>query len=65
VRARLELVAVDAVEIGMLIGENIYTADGVLLVPKGYVVNEAVRRRLINFAREKAIAAKVPVLANA
>jgi CheY-like chemotaxis protein len=65
VRARLELVAADAVEIGMLIGENIYTADGVLLVPKGYVVNEAVRRRLINFAREKAISAKVPVLANA
>lgn len=43
---------VDKIKNGMYIEEDVKTIKGMLLVSKGYRVNEAVRNRLINFSDE-------------
>lgn len=43
------VVMIDQLANGMVVDEDVRTADGMLIVPKGYVVNDTVRRRLRNF----------------
>ena len=57
------VVMVDQLANGMIIDEDIVTKDGMLLVPKGYVVNDTVRQRLRNFRLRDEIDANVAVIA--
>jgi aspartokinase-like uncharacterized kinase len=43
------MVMIDALQNGMIVDEDVRTTEGMLLVPKGYVVNDTVRQRLRNF----------------
>jgi CheY-like chemotaxis protein len=43
------VVMIDQLANGMVVDEDVRTSDGMLLVPKGYVVNDTVRHRLRNF----------------
>jgi len=43
------MVLVDSLANGMIVDEDVKTHDGMLIVPKGYVINDMVRRRLKNF----------------
>lgn len=53
---------VDQIKNGMYIHEDVKTREGMLIVSKGYRVNETVRNRLINFAEEGSIDHTVKVL---
>lgn len=52
---------IDKIKNGMWIEEDVKTKDGVLIVSKGYRVNEAVRNRLVNFSDEGEIEYMVKV----
>ncbi len=56
------MVMVDALKNGMIVDEDVRTSDGVLLVPKGYVINDTVRQRLRNFRLQDEIDASVAVI---
>jgi response regulator RpfG family c-di-GMP phosphodiesterase len=43
------MVMIDSLVNGMIVNEDVKTNDGMLLVPKGYVINDTVRQRLRNF----------------
>jgi len=43
---------IDKIKNGMWIEEDVKTHEGVLIVSKGYRINEAVRNRLVNFSDE-------------
>ncbi len=43
------MVMIDALKNGMVVDEDVRTTEGMLLVPKGYVINDTVRQRLRNF----------------
>jgi response regulator RpfG family c-di-GMP phosphodiesterase len=60
--SRRRLVMVDQLENGMTVDEDVRTEGGMLLVPKGYVVNDTVRQRLRNFHRHGEIEGTVAVL---
>lgn len=53
---------VDKIKNGMYIHEDVKTREGMLIVSKGYRVNETVRNRLINFSEEGAIDRLIKVL---
>jgi response regulator RpfG family c-di-GMP phosphodiesterase len=55
---------VDKIKNGMYIEEDVRTREGVLIVSRGYRVNETVRNRLINFSEEGEIDHLVKVLIN-
>lgn len=56
------MIMIDSLQIGMTVDEDVRTASGVLLVPKGYVINETVRQRLRNFRLSDEIDPSVAVL---
>jgi len=56
------MVMVDALQNGMTVDEDVRTAEGMLLVPKGYVVNDTVRQRLRNFRLHDEIEGSVAVI---
>jgi len=50
---------VDELKNGMILDEEVTTADGMLLVPKGLTINDTIRQRLRNFRLQDDIAEKV------
>jgi hypothetical protein len=60
--SRRRMVMVDQLENGMTVDEDVRTEGGMLLVPRGYVVNDTVRQRLRNFHRHGEIEGTVAVL---
>ena len=60
--SRRRMVMVDQLENGMTVDEDVRTEGGMLLVPRGYVVNDTVRQRLRNFHRHGEIEGSVAVL---
>ena len=55
-------VLIDQLKDGMIVDEEVRTAKGVLLVPRGYTVNETVRQRLRNFRLQDEIDGSIVVL---
>lgn len=50
---------IDEVKNGMILEENVTTSDGMLLVPKGMVINDTIRQRLRNFRLQDDIGEKL------
>ncbi len=57
-----QIVQVDALKDGMIVDEDVRTSEGILLVPKGYAVNEVVRQRLRNFRLQGEIEDSVAIV---
>ncbi|HNX05542.1 MAG TPA: response regulator [Opitutales bacterium] len=56
------MVMVDQLGNGMIMDEDVRTSDGMLLVPRGYVINDTVRQRLRNFHLHGEIDGTIAVL---
>lgn len=56
------VVMIDQLANGMVVDEDVRTKDGMLIVPKGYVVNDTARRRLRNFRLHDDIEDTIAVL---
>ena len=56
------MVMIDSLTNGMRVDEDVVTNDGVLLVPKGYVINDTVRQRLRNFRLHDEIDGTIAVI---
>lgn len=56
------MVMVDQLQNGMTVDEDVRTSDGMLLVPRGYVINDTVRQRLRNFHLHGEIDGTIAVL---
>lgn len=57
-----QIVMIDSLKNGMIVDDDVVTVDGMLLVPKGYVINDTVRQRLRNFHLHGEIESTIPVL---
>lgn len=64
VAASHSLMEIESIETGMVIAQDVFTRDNILLVPKGYTVSEAVLRRLHNFKLQQQIPGALLVLRN-
>jgi CheY-like chemotaxis protein len=58
------VVMIDQLANGMIVDEDVRTKDGMLIVPKGYVVNDTARRRLRNFRLHDDIEDTIAVLSD-
>lgn len=56
------LIPLAELAIGMVIGRDLHTKDNVLLVSKGFTINDTVLRRLHNFHRQNQIDDHIPIL---
>jgi response regulator RpfG family c-di-GMP phosphodiesterase len=56
------MVMIDSLANGMVVDEDVKTNDGMLIVPKGYVINDMVRRRLKNFQMHDDIEGSIAII---